>query len=146
MPVHPLTHLWLLSKYRVELSSFDRHHMAYKAKYTYYQALYRKSLPTSTLRKAFPGGTLVKNSPANAGDTVLTPGSGRVPGEGNSNLLQYSCLENPMDRGAWRATVHGVIKSWTPLSTHGIPHKERQSNDINKVKGTVISKSRDVGI
>ena len=118
-------YLWLLSKYRVDLSSFDRHCMAYKAQNTYYQALYRKSLPTSTQHKAFPGGTLVKNSPANAGDTVLTPGSGRSPGEGNSNRLQYSCLENPMDRGAWRATVHGVAKSWTRPSTHSSPKKGR---------------------
>ena len=48
----------------------------------------------------FPGGSEVKNSPANAGDTGLIPGSGRFPGEGNGNPLQYSCLENPMDRGA----------------------------------------------
>ena len=50
-----------------------------------------------------------KNSPANAGDTGSIPGLGRSPGEGNSNPLQH-CLENPMDRGAWRATVHGVTK------------------------------------
>ena len=59
---------------------------------------------------------VVKNSPASAGDVRdvgSIPGSGRSPGEGNSNPLQYSCLENPMDRGAWRATVHGVTKSWT---------------------------------
>ena len=52
----------------------------------------------------FPSGSLVKNLPANAGDLDSTPGSGRSPGEGNDNPLQYSCLENPMDRGAWRAT------------------------------------------
>ena len=46
------------------------------------------------------------------------PGWGRSPGEGNVNPLQYSCLENPMDRGAWRATAHGVAKSQTQLSTH----------------------------
>ena len=45
-----------------------------------------------------------------------TPGSGRCPGEGNGFPLQYSCLKNPMDRGAWQATVHGVTKSWTQLS------------------------------
>ena len=56
----------------------------------------------------FPGGSVVKNLPANAGDSGLIPGSERSPGEGNGNPLQYSCLENPMDRGAWRATVHGV--------------------------------------
>ena len=58
----------------------------------------------------FPGGSVVQNSPANAGDKGLIPGSGRSPGEGNGNPLQYSCLGNPMDRGAWRATVHGVTK------------------------------------
>ena len=59
---------------------------------------------------------LIKNPPANAGDSKeagLTPGSGRSPGEGNGNPLQYSCLENPMSRGAWWATIHGVPKSWT---------------------------------
>ena len=55
----------------------------------------------------------VKNVPANAGDAGLIPGSGRSPGGGNGNPLQYSCLENPMDRGAWGATVHGVAKSRT---------------------------------
>ena len=64
---------------------------------------------------------MVKNLPANAGDTGnegLIPGLGKSPGEGNGNPLQYSCLENPMDRGAWQATVHGVKKSRTRLSTH----------------------------
>ena len=57
-----------------------------------------------------PGGSVVKNSPANAGDAGLNPGSGRSPGERNGNPLQYSCLGNPMDRGAWWITVHGVTK------------------------------------
>ena len=56
----------------------------------------------------FPGGSLVKNSPANAGDVDLIPGLGRFPGEGNSNPLQYSYRENPTDRGAWWATVGGM--------------------------------------
>ena len=59
----------------------------------------------------FPGGLVVKNPPANAGDTGLIPGLGRSPGGGHGNPLQYSCLENPMDREAWRATVHGVSES-----------------------------------
>ena len=59
---------------------------------------------------------VVKNLPANAGDTSSIPGSGRSTGEGNGNPLQCSCLENPMDRGAWWATIHGVTKSWTQLS------------------------------
>ena len=53
---------------------------------------------------------MVKNPPADAGDAGLTPRLGRSPGEENGNTFQYSCLENPMDREAWRATVHGVIK------------------------------------
>ena len=61
----------------------------------------------------------VKNLPANAGDrrnADLISESGRSPGGGHGNPLQYSCLENPMDRGAWQATVHGVAKSWKRLS------------------------------
>ena len=61
----------------------------------------------------FLGGSAVKNLPANAGDPSSIPGSRRSPGEGNGNPLQHSCLGNPMDRGAWQATVHGVTKSWT---------------------------------
>ena len=53
---------------------------------------------------------MVKNLPANAGDTGSVPGSVRSPGEGNGNLLQYSCPENPMDRGAWQGTVHGFAR------------------------------------
>ena len=64
----------------------------------------------------FPGGSDGKESACNAGDAGLIPGSERSPGEGNSNPLQYSCLENSTDRGAWLATVHGVTKSWTQLS------------------------------
>ena len=64
----------------------------------------------------FPGGSAVRNLPANVGDVGTTPGSGRSPGEGNDNPLQYSCLGNPMDRGAWGATVPGVAKSQRRLS------------------------------
>ena len=63
---------------------------------------------------------VVKNPPANAGDSGLIPWSGRSPGGGHGNLLQYSCLENPMDRGAWRATVLRVTKSWTRLKPLGM--------------------------
>ena len=69
---------------------------------------------------------VVKNLPTNAGDVRdvgLIPGSGRSPGGGHGNPLQYSCLENPMDRGTWWATVHGVAKSQTQLKlqhTHGV--------------------------
>ena len=64
----------------------------------------------------FPGGSDGKASACNAGDLGSIPGLGRSPGEGNGNPLQYSCLENPTDGGAWLATVHGVAKSRTRLS------------------------------
>ena len=70
----------------------------------------------------FPGGLVVKNPVAkDPGDVGSIPGPGRSP-EGNGNPSQYSWLENPMDRGAWWATVHGVTKSWTQLSmsTHNV--------------------------
>ena len=67
------------------------------------------------------GGSEVKASACNAGDLGLTPGSGRSSGEGNGNLLQSCCLENPMDRGAWLATVHGVARVGHNLAT-----KERE--------------------
>ena len=79
----------------------------------------------------FPAGSVIKNPPANAGDprdAGLIPGSGRSFGEGNGNPLQDFCLENPMDRGAWRATVHGVAKSQTQLkwlSMHAAKHLSR---------------------
>ena len=63
----------------------------------------------------FPGGSDGKEYACNAGDLDSIPGSGRSPGEGNGNPLQYFCLENSMDRGAWQVTVHGVAKSQTSL-------------------------------
>ena len=71
---------------------------------------------TWQIMNGFPGGSEVEESACNAGDLGSIPGSGRSPGEGNGNPLQYSCLENPMDGGACRAAVHGVAKSRTQLS------------------------------
>ena len=68
----------------------------------------------STRCFGFAGGSVVKNSPTNAGDMGSIPGSGKSPGEGNGNPLQYSCLENPMDRGAWQATIDGGHKRAGP--------------------------------
>ena len=70
-------------------------------------------LEVITLRIGFPDGLDGKESACNARDLGSVPGSGRSPGEGNGNSLQYSCLENSMDREAWQATVHGVANSWT---------------------------------
>ena len=69
-------------------------------------------------KEGFPGYSAVKHLSANAGGAGLIPDPGRSTGEGNGNPLQYPCLGNPMHRGAWRATVHGVAKSWMRLSTH----------------------------
>ena len=72
-----------------------------------------KKILTSKTEKGFPGASNSKESACNVGDPGLIPGYGRSPGEGNGNPLQYSFLENSMDRGAWQATVHRVAKSWT---------------------------------
>ena len=77
--------------------------------------------PTLWNTWGFPGGTVVKNLLASAGDARdlgSMPGLRRFPGGGNGNPLQYSCLENPTDRGAWRATVHGATGSDTTAHTH----------------------------
>ena len=75
------------------------------------------------VRVAFPGGSVVKKLSAYARDSGLVPGSGRSPVEGNDNLCQYSCLENPMDGGAWPPTVHGCLKR----VRHDLVTKQQQS-------------------
>ena len=82
------------------------------------------------LRRGLSG----RDPPTNAGDTGdvgLIHGSGRSPGEGSDNPLQYACLENPMDRGAWWATVPGVTKSWTRLSMHACTHTHTHTHTHN---------------
>ena len=84
----------------------------------------------------FPRGSVAKNSPATAGDAHWTPGSGRSPGVRNGNLLQCSCLENPMDRGTWGVTVHGVGKSRPWLSDWACAHSTNfwsSWSDVTKV-------------
>ena len=78
------------------------------------------------------GGSAVKNLPANAEDTGSILESGRSPEEGNSNALWHSCLGNPMDRKAWRATVHGVAKE-SDTSEHEHAHRDTQGNGITSV-------------
>ena len=81
-------------------------------------------IATITAHLGFPDGSVVKNPPANAGDAGdvdSIPGTGRSLGGGNGNPLLYSCLENPMGRGAWWATVHGVTKIQARLSKHALP-------------------------
>ena len=101
------------------------------------------------MKKDFPGGSDGKASVYNAGDPGLSPGLGRSPGVGYGNLLQYSCLGNPMDRQAWWATVHGVTKSQThtqprngsfDLGNHHqwllIPQKRARANPYVPPSGT----------
>ena len=75
--------------------------------------------------ESLPGSAVVKNLPADAGDVGSIPGSGRSPGEGTGNPLQYSCLENTIDREAWWAMVYGIAKSQTGLSTQ---HKTKKNS------------------
>ena len=93
---------------------------------------YRTSHPKAEAytKHDFPGGSGGKASVYNAGDLGSSPGLGRSPGEGNGNPLQYYCLENPMDRGAWWATVYGVAKSRTRLSDFAFlyPKQKRTQN------------------
>ena len=87
---------------------------------------------------SFPGGTGGKEPPVNAGDASSIPGSGRFPREGNGNSLQYFCLENSMDKGAWRAAVHGAAKSQIQLRdlahTHACTGEPRSSMHCSTVK------------
>ena len=75
----------------------------------------------------FPGNSVIKNLPANAGDAGSIPGSGSSPGEGNDNPLPYSCLEHSVDRGAWWDIVQGITKSWTQWTAcaHAHTHTHR---------------------
>ena len=83
----------------------------------------------SPILNGFLGGSGGKETACNAGDPGTIPESGRSPGERNGNLLQYSCLENPMDRGAWQAMIHRATNSQTQLSTHS---HQRWANKANQ--------------
>ena len=96
-------------------------------------SFYRISIYLST---GFWGGAVVKKQPVNSGDTGSIPGSRRSPGVRNGNPLQYSCLENSTNRGAWWARVHGVSKSWTWLSTS--MHTHTHLSLVNIMKYTCI--------
>ena len=85
----------------------------------------------------FPGGSDGKASVYNAGDPGLSPGLGRSPGEENGNPLQYYCLENPMDRGAWQAAVYGVAKSWIRLSDFTSLQTQRKQKEGSRIKAEI---------
>ena len=116
----------IFSLYR-SLQSIEQSSLCYTAGPYYFSILYivvcicqfqSPSLSLVTITLGFPGGSDGKESVCNAGDLGLIPGSGRSPGEGNGNLIQYTCLENYMDKGAQWARVHGAAISLIGLSTH----------------------------
>ena len=91
---------------------------------------------------SFLGGSNSKESAYNAREPSSIPGSGSSPGEGIGNTLQYSCLENFMDKRAWQATVHRVAKSWTPLTrlSTQAAHRYTSSKSIHKSMGVIYTK------
>ena len=91
-------------------------------------------------------GSVVKNLPAYVGDTGLIPGLGRSLRVGNGNSLQYSCLENSIDRGAWWITVHGVTKSWTRLSPHSNTHTQYLTAEDRDFRSIMYRRRRDRGL
>ena len=97
---------WNLSTQRSSIIHWTRHPTSWTPRSTSHYGCFT----------GLPGWLSGKESPASAGDAGSTPGSGRSPRGGNDNLLQYSCLGNRMDRGAWWATIHSITKSWTGLS------------------------------
>ena len=103
------------------LVAFSRYRSSYLFIYT--AKMLGISLLLLKAHKGFPGGSSGKESACNVGDSGLNPGLGRSPGGGNGNPLQYSCLENSTDRGAWGAMVHGVAQSQTRLSDLAHTHK-----------------------
>ena len=95
---------------------------------------------------SFPGGSDGKVSTCNAVDLGLIPGLGRSPGEGNGNPLQYSCLENPMNGGAWWATVRGLAKSWTRLRDYTFTFIHTHTHIIQYGKSTIYSFTKKIYI
>ena len=93
----------------------------------------------------FPGSSAGKESACNARDLGSIPGLGRSPGEGQDNPLRYSCLENPMDRGAWQATVHGVAKSQIQLNTYTRIHSPSPRDVSILPGGEGENKTKDSG-
>ena len=103
---------WILGKYTGKCISFfwDQPWRQLSRNYGRSSIVLGLGLIAAPLLIQLPGGSMVKKPPANAGEMDSIRGLGRSPGEGNGNPLQYSCLENPMDRGAWQATVYGVAR------------------------------------
>ena len=117
---------WLRAKHWARAQEVSEALFLFSAAHSAFPQMSSCSFSHLTSTKGFPGGSVVKNLPASAGDEGdmgSIPGSGRSPGGGNGNPLQYSCLENSMDRGAWQGTVHGVTQSRTRLSIQAMAAK-----------------------
>ena len=106
MGSHPRHDTQWLVHHEWSWGQFGSSHVTYIKKFTCLKAI-------STITSGFPGSSDLKESAYNARGPGSIPGLGKSPGVGNGNPLQYSCLENSMDRGAWQAIVHGVVKSQT---------------------------------
>ena len=123
--------------------------IGHHGKETYEESIYKYTNYLNIyiyIHQGFPGCASGKEPTASAGDTGdmgLIPWSGRSAGGGNGNPLQYSCLENPMDRGAWQATVHGVEKSKTRLSTRAYVHHISYTVLNNEVSSISIPSHRN---
>ena len=102
------------------------------ASYSYPTCILERDLPYKV--RGFPHSSVSKESACNAGDLGSIPGSGRSPGEGNGNPFHYSCLENPMDRRAWQATVHGVTTVGHDLVTEQIQTDRKKSETTSICK------------
>ena len=109
-------------------------HGIFQARVLEWVAIAFSEIQPQRIYLGFPGGSVVKNSPANAGDMGWIHGSGRSPGEGNGNVLQYSCLENSMDRGAWRTTVNQVTKEQDMTYRLKTTTKEGLGSFKNKIR------------
>ena len=108
----------------------------------YSKFLSNKMFEQDHLIKGFPRSSVSKESACSAGDPSLISGLGRSPGEGNGNPLQYSCLENPMLREAWQATIHGVVRVGHDLATTSPPFDKKLSLCITRFhKGFYFSSS-----
>ena len=123
--------------------------MLHKPSCPHSQESYASRLRVKTVM--LPRWLSVKNPPANAGDVGSIPGLGRFPGEGNGYPFQYSGLENPMDRGAWQATIHGVAKSRTGLSDFHFPcwlsvkNPPANAGDLGLISGPGRSPGEGIG-
>ena len=124
-------------------SNRSKSRYSFKPKCPYINLLWTYILYYCSLMMGLPGGSVVKNLPSNAGNLGSISGLGRCPGEGNGYPLQYSCLENPMNRGAWQATVHGVAKESDTTEWLNNHHRLNDTALLDEMEKLRVSTSED---